>query len=99
MIFDYLSRNESVILKMDSCNLKRNKQNIHMLHDCRDIGGFLEVTLLLIHPIHQNLYRIQWPRVDNNIDHRDNRLVYGYVSLSLRFDFVFVVYKPGCMKL
>ena len=43
-----------------------------MLYDCRDIGGFLEVTLLWIHPIHKYLYRTQWPRVDNNMDSKDN---------------------------
>ena len=83
MIFHYFSQNESVGLKMDSCTLKRNKQNTHMLYDCRDIGGFLEVTLLWIHPIHQNLCRTQWPRVGNEIDSRDNRFVYGYVTLPL----------------
>ena len=54
-----------------------------MLYDCRDIGGFLEVTSLWIHPIHQNLCRTQWPRVHNNIDCSHNRFVYGYVILSL----------------
>ena len=54
-----------------------------MLYDCRDIGGFPEVTLVWIHPIHRNLHRTQWPRVGNNIDSRDNRFVYGYVTLSL----------------
>ena len=44
-----------------------------MLYDCGDTGGFLEATLLWIHPIHQNLCRTQWPRVDNNIDSRDNQ--------------------------
>ena len=44
-----------------------------MLDDCRDIGRFLEVTLMWIHPMHQNLYRTQWPRVGNNIDYRDNK--------------------------
>ena len=39
-----------------------------MLYDCRDIGGFLEVTLVWIHPIHQILCRTQWSRVGNNID-------------------------------
>ena len=39
-----------------------------MLYDGRDIGGFLEVTLVWIHHIHQNLRRTQWPRVGNNID-------------------------------
>ena len=74
MIFQYFFQNERVILKMDSCTLQRNKRDTHMLYDCRDIGGFLEVTLVWIHPIHQNLYRTQWPRVGNNIDFRDNRL-------------------------
>ena len=81
MIFHYFSQNESVISKMDSCISKRNKRNTHVLYDCRDIGGFLEVTLVWIHPIHQNIYRTQWPRVGNNIDSRDNGFVYGYVSL------------------
>ena len=35
------------------------------------------------HPIHQNLCRTQWPRVGNNIYSRDNRFVYGYVTLPL----------------
>ena len=48
-----------------------------MFYDCRGIGGFLEVTSVWIHPIHQNLCRTQWPRVGNNIDSRDNRFVYG----------------------
>ena len=73
MIFDYFSQNESVISKMDSCTSYKNKPNTHMLYDCRDIGGFLEVTLLWIHPIHQNLCRTQWPRVGSNIDSRDYR--------------------------
>ena len=51
-----------------------------MLYECRDIGGFLGVTLLWIHPIHQHLCRTQWPRVGNNIGCRDNRFVYGYVT-------------------
>ena len=40
----------------------------HTLHDCREMGGSVDVTLLWIHPIHQNLCRIQWPRVGNNIE-------------------------------
>ena len=44
---------------------------------------FLEVTLSWIHPIHQNLCRSQWPRVGSNIDSRDDRFVYGYVTLPL----------------
>ena len=48
------------------------------------IGGFLEVTLVWIHPIHQNLCRTQWPRVGNDIDSRDNGFVYGYVTLPLK---------------
>ena len=70
-------------LKMDFCTLQRNKQNIHMLYDGKDIGRFLEVTLVWIHPIHQNLYRTQWPYVGNNIDFRDSRFVYVYMTLSL----------------
>ena len=54
-----------------------------MLYDCRDIGGFLEASLVWIHPIHQNLYRTQWSRVGNNVDSRDSRFVYGYVTLPL----------------
>ena len=46
-----------------------------MLNDNEDIGGFSEVTLLSIHPIDQNLYRLQWPRVGNNIDYRDYEVV------------------------
>ena len=49
-----------------------------MSYDCRDIGGFLEVTLVWIHSIHKNLCRTQWSPVGNNIDFRDNRFVYGY---------------------
>ena len=30
------------------------KQNIQMLYDCKDIGGFLELTLLLVYTTHQN---------------------------------------------
>ena len=41
MIFHSFSKNESVILKMDSCTSQKNKRNTHMLYDCRDIGGFL----------------------------------------------------------
>ena len=78
MIFDYFSQNESAILKIDSCTLKRHKRNTQMLYDCRDIGGFLEAILLWIDPIHQNLHRTQRPRVGNNKDSRDNRFVYGY---------------------
>ena len=55
-----------------------------MLYDCRDTGGFLEVTFVWIHSIHQNVYRTQRPRVGNNIDSRDNKFVYGYVTLSLQ---------------
>ena len=62
-----------VVLKMDSCTTKRNKRNTHMLYDCRDTDGFLEVHLVWIHLIHQNL----WPCVGNNIDSRDNRFVCG----------------------
>ena len=83
MIFHYFSQNESVILKMDSWTSKRNKRKILMLYDCRDIGGFLETTLVWIHHIHHSLYRTQWPRVGNNKDPRDNRFVYGYVTLPL----------------
>ena len=83
MIFHFFSQNESVNLKVNTCTSYRNNRNTHMLYDCRDIGGFLEVTLVWIHPIHQNLNRTQWPRVDNNIDTRDNRFVYGYVTLPL----------------
>ena len=68
---------------MDSCPLKRNKRNTHMLYDCRDISGVLEEALVWIHLIHQNLCRTQWLRVGNNIDSRDNRFVYGYVTLPL----------------
>ena len=46
-----------------------------MLYNSRDIGGFLEVTLLQIHQIHQNLNTTQWPREGNNIDDRDNWFV------------------------
>ena len=53
-----------------------------MLCDCRDIGGFLEVAFFWIHPIHQNLCRTQWPRVGDNIYYRNNRFVYGYVTLT-----------------
>ena len=45
VIFHSFSQNESVILKMDSCTSWRNKRNTHMLYDCRDTGGFVEVTL------------------------------------------------------
>ena len=83
MIFHYFSQNEGVISKIDSCNSKINKQNTHMLYDYRDIGGFLEVTLMWIHPIHQHLYRTQWPRVGKSIDSRDDGFVYGYVTLPL----------------
>ena len=44
------------------------------------MDGFLEVTLVWIHPIHRNLCKTQWPRVGNNIDSRDNMFVYGFVS-------------------
>ena len=54
-----------------------------MLYESRDIGGFLGVTLFWIHTIHQNLYRTQWPRVGNNVDYRDNTLVYGYATRPL----------------
>ena len=54
-----------------------------MLYDCTDVGEFLEVTSLLIHPINQNLCRIQRPYVGNDIDQRDNRFVCGYVTLPL----------------
>ena len=54
-----------------------------MLYDCKDIDGFLEVSLVWIHPIYQNLYRTQWPRVGNDIDSRDNWFVYGYVTLLI----------------
>ena len=46
-----------------------------MVYDCRDIDGYLAVTLVWIHPIHQNLCRTQWPRVGNNIDSKDNWFV------------------------
>ena len=84
MIFHYFSQNVSVTSKMDSCTSKRNKQNTAIMCDCREIGGFLEVTLVWIHPIHQNPCRTQWPRVGNNIDSRDNRFVYDYVTLPLQ---------------
>ena len=58
-----------------------------MLYDCRDIGGYLEIPFLWIHPIHQNLCRTQWPRVGNNIDYRDNRFVYYYVIVPLQLEF------------
>ena len=45
----YFLQNEGVILKMGSWISLRNKRNAHILY--RDIGGFLEVTLLWIHPI------------------------------------------------
>ena len=54
-----------------------------MLYDCIDIGGFFEVTLLWIHPIHQNLCKTQWSRVGENIDFRDNKFVYGYMTKPL----------------
>ena len=73
MIVYYFSQNESVILKMDSCT--------HMLWDCRDIGGFLEVPLVWIHPIHQNLCRRQWPKVGNNTYPRDTMFTYSYVTM------------------
>ena len=62
---------------------KFQRGNTHILYDCRENGGFLEVTFLWIHPIHQNLCRMQLPRVDNNIDYRDNKFVYGYDPVSL----------------
>ena len=77
MIFRYFSQNESVILKMDSCTLKRNKRNTRMLYDCRDIGRLLDVTLLWIQPHPPKSVQNTWPRVGNNIDSRDNRFVYG----------------------
>ena len=83
MIFHYFSQNESVILKIDSCTSKRNKQKTLTLYDCRDIGGFLEATLVWIHSIHNDLYGTQWPRVGNNVNPRDNRFVYGYLTLPL----------------
>ena len=76
MIFYNSSQNESVILKVESCTSYRNKRNTQVLHDCKDIGGFLKVALVWIHPIHQNLCRTQLPRVGNNIDSRDNRFNY-----------------------
>ena len=72
---------KSVILKIDSCTSQRNKRNTH---DCRDIGGFLEVILVWIHPIHKNLCRTQWPRVGNNMDSRDNSFIYDYRTLPLK---------------
>ena len=82
-IFHYFSRNEGVVLKMDSLASWRNKRSTRMLYDCRDIGGFLEITYSWSHPIHQNLCRTQWAHVGSNIDYRDNRFVYGYVTLPL----------------
>ena len=61
----------------------RKQTNTHTLYDCRDIGGFLQVTILWIHTIHQNLHRAQWAGVGNNIDYRDNRFVYGYMTQPL----------------
>ena len=90
MIFHNFSQDESVILKMDSYTSRRNKQNTHMLYDCRDIDGFVEVTLMWIHPIHQNLCRAKWPRVGNNIDSGDSRFVSGYVTLPLQFSAAFI---------
>ena len=75
MIFYYFSQNESIISKMGTCISKRSNRNTRVFYDGRDIGGFLEVTLLWIDPIHQNVYRAQWLRVGNNIDYRDNRFV------------------------
>ena len=45
-----------------------------MLYDCRDIGGFLEVKLEWIHPIHKNPGRTQWPCLGNSIDLRDKKV-------------------------
>ena len=50
-----------------------------MLYDCRDFGGFLEVTLLWIHPNHQNLCRIQLACVGNNTYDTNNRSIYSVV--------------------
>ena len=55
---------------------KETNEALIKMYDCRDIGGFSEVTFLWIHPIYQNLCRTQWPRVGNNIDYRDNRFAY-----------------------
>ena len=40
--------------------------------------------------MHQNLYRTQWPRVGNNVDYRDKRFVYGYVT---PFSAIFLLLK------
>ena len=58
-------------MKMDSW-----KRNTHMSYYYRATGGFLGITLLWIHPVHQNLCSTQWPRVGNNIDYRENGFVY-----------------------
>ena len=34
--------------------------------------------------IHQNLCRTQWLRVGNNVDFRDNRAFYGFMTQALR---------------
>ena len=54
-----------------------------MLCDCKDIGGLLDVTFLWIHPIYQNLYRTQWPRVGNNIDSRDFHFISSFIFIHL----------------
>ena len=64
--------------------MKRNKPYAHLFSDCKDIGGFLEVTLSWIHPIHQNQSRRQWSRVGKNIEYRDNKFVYGLRVYGLR---------------
>ena len=73
-ICHYSSQNEGVSLKMDS--KFRESYETLILYDCRDIGGFLEVTFLWIYPIYKNLCRLQWLRVGINIDYRDNSFVY-----------------------
>ena len=37
-----------------------------------------------LHPPKSVQNTMQWPRVSNNIDYRDNRFVYGYVTLLLK---------------
>ena len=85
--FSIILHKMNVILDWTGWTLEFRQETNETLICCTtaeiDIGGFLGVTLLWIRPIHQNMCRTQSPRVGSRIDNRDNRFVYGHVTLPL----------------
>ena len=63
-----------------------------MLQVYRAIGVFLEVTLLFIHRTHQHVYKTQCTFAGNDMDDRDNMIVYGFMTqLLLSFVILFLI--------